>query len=110
MRIERISYKHGMLNKPSQRKKLKTKYLAGSQISDEILKMIHEENILSLTGTLGEKEGALPTEYEEVRIKTNDRETKFEIYNKGMSMFSNETPELKRAFKFCVKLQNEMQL
>ena len=110
MQIERISYKYGMLKKPSQRKKLRARHLVKGSISEEILSVINEEEILSLSGTLGYKDGAMPIEYEEVKIVADGKQTTFEIYNKGMSMFTNETPELKRAFKLCVILQREMRL
>ena len=49
-------------------------------------------------------------EYEEIKIKADDGETTFEIYNKGMSMILEETPELKRVFELCVKLQQKLKL
>ena len=110
MEIERISYKHGMLKKPSHKKKLRAKHLVKGQIPSEILKLIEDEEIFSLSGTYGEKDGVIPMEYEEVKIKADGNETTFEIYNKGMSMFTNETQELKRAYKLCVRLQREMRL
>jgi len=34
---------------------------------------------MSINGTLGEKEGGFPIEYEEVRIKADGKETLFEV-------------------------------
>jgi len=65
---------------------------------------------MSIKGTLGEKEGAYPIEYEEVKIVAESSETRFEIYNKGMSIFVNETAELKRVFELCVKLRAALRL
>lgn len=79
-------------------------------ISEEISSLIEGEKIMSIYGTLGERECAMPIEYEEVVIKADGNETSFEVYNKGMSMVTNETPELKRAFKLCVKLQRAFRL
>jgi hypothetical protein len=110
MVVEYIKYKHGMINKPSQRKKLKAGYLDKDNIPDEITKLITEKDILSITGTLGNKEGAMPIEYEEIKIRADGKETRFEIYNKGMSMFTNETDELKRVFEFCTRLQRKLRL
>ena len=110
MEIEYIRYKHGTINKPSQRKKLKASLLEKENIPDEIITLIEEKEILSIKGTLGIKEGATPIEYEEIKIKADEGETTFEIYNKGMSMILEETPELKRVFELCVKLQQKLKL
>jgi hypothetical protein len=108
MKIEHISYKHGMIKKPSQRKKLHARYLHKGNIPDEIVALIEENGVMSIKGTLGEKEGGYPIEYEEVKIKAEGNETRFEVYNKGMSIFVNETAELKRVFKLCIKLQDAL--
>jgi len=94
MEIEHIRYKRGMIEKPSQRKRLAAKYLEKEKISDEIIALIKKNDVMSINGTIGEKEGGFPIEYEEVKIKADGKETLFEVYNKGMSMFVNETPEL----------------
>ena len=105
MQIEHISYKHGMIKKPSHRKKLHARYLRKGNISDEIAALKKEKGVMSIKGTLGEREGAYPIEYEEVIIKAEGNRTRFEVYNKGMSIFVNETAELKRVFELCIKLK-----
>jgi len=110
MQIEQISYKHGMIKKPSHRKKLHARYLSKGNIPDEIVALIEENEVMSIKGTLGEKEGGYPIEYEEVKIIADGNETRFEVYNKGMSIFVNETAELKRVFELCIKLQAALRL
>lgn len=99
-----------MINKPSQRKKLNAIYLETGKIPEELASLVQEKEIMKIKGTLGSKDGAVPIEYEEVKIRADGEETTFEIFNKGMSMFTNETPELKRVFEFCCKLQRELRL
>ena len=110
MEIDHISYKRGMIKKPSQRKRLRASHISKTDISAEIAALIEENQIMMIKGTLGEKDGAIPIEYEEVKITAGDDETCFEVYNKGMSMFVNETSELKRVFKLCIKLQDALRL
>lgn len=110
MEVEFIRYKYGMINKPSQRKKLRAKYLEKDNIPKEFATLIEEKEIMSIKGTLGDKEGGVPIEYEEVKIIADGKETIFEIYNKGMSMISNETSELKRVFELCCKLKMKLRL
>ena len=99
-----------MIKKPSHRKQLRAGYLNKENIPDEIAALIEENSVMAIKGTLGEKEGGHPIEYEEVIIKAEGNETRFEVYNKGMSMFVNETAELKRVFELCIKLQAELRL
>ena len=108
MNVKFIRYKYGMINKPSQRTKLVAKTLEEGNIPLELSRLIEEKDIMSVKGTLGNKEGGVPIEYEEVTISADEKETTFEIYNKGMSMFIAETNELKRVFEFCVRLQREL--
>lgn len=110
MEIDHISYKHGMIKKPSHRKKLHAGYLNKGDIPAEIVALIEDNEVMSIKGTLGEQEGGYPIEYEEVKIKSDGNETSFEVYNKGMSMFVNETAELKRVFELCIKLQAALRL
>ena len=94
MEVEYIRYKYGMINKPSQRKKLKKIYLEKGNIPTEIIKLIEEKEIFSIKGTLGNKDGAIPIEYEEVKIKADGKETKFEIYNKGVIRGQSKNSEV----------------
>jgi len=90
-----------MLKKPSEKKKLNPVVFKGEQLSDELKSLIEDNDILSISGTLGIKEGYQPIEYEEVKIKADGNVTIIRIYNKGMSMMTAETPELKQVFQFC---------
>jgi len=110
MKVKFISYKYGMINKPSQRKKLVAKTLKEENIPLELARLIEEKEIMSVKGTLGNKKAGTPIEYEEVKIMANEKETTFEIYNKGLSMFIDESNELKRVFELCVRLQRELRL
>lgn len=110
MKVKFIRYKYGMIDKPSRRKMLVAKTLEEKDIPLELSRLIEEKDIMSVKGTLGNKEGGVPIEYEEVKIMADEKETTFEIYNKGLSMFIDESNELKRVFEFCVSLQRELRL
>lgn len=82
----------------------------GNEIPNEIKLIIEENDILSLSGTFGNKEGGFPVEYEEIKIKSNGKWTSYEVYNKGISMLYSETPELKKLFPLCCKLHEKVRL
>ena len=64
MVVDDIRYKYGMINKPSQEKRLKASHLEKNNIPEEIVKLIEEKEPLSINGTLGSKKGAMPIESE----------------------------------------------
>lgn len=104
MIVDHVSYKHGMIKNLSERDKLKLRRFNAEEIPKEVLVLIKKNDLLSLSGQFGMKEGGDPTEYEELEIKSGDKSAKVEIFNKGMSMFLQETPELKRLFEVCCRL------
>jgi hypothetical protein len=69
----------------------------------ELARLIEEKDIMSVKGTLGNKKAVTPIEYEEVKIMADEIETTFEIYNKRLSIFIDESNELKRVFELCVR-------
>jgi hypothetical protein len=94
-----------MIMRPSQRDNLKSVEFKSEGIPEEVKRLIVKNDLLSLQGTIGMQEGAAPIEYEELEIKAGDRKTAIQVFNKGMSMFLQETPELKRIFEVCCRLQ-----
>lgn len=106
MNVQYIRYKHGLINKTSDRKKLPKHQFSGEDIPDELSTLIRDNDLLSLNGSFGLKEGADPIEYDEIRIKAGNIVCELEIYNKGIAMMFAETPELKRIFQVCCKLQD----
>ncbi len=105
MKIQSIQCIGGMIEKPSQRKDLIAHCLTQEQINEDLIQEIRDKDLLSISGTLGMKEGGVPIQYEHVKITGNGLVTEFEVYNRAISMFLDETPELKRIFPFCSKLQ-----
>ena len=55
MKIDYISYKQGLLMKLSERKHLKPIVLKDEQLTEALLSSIEENDILSITGTIGDK-------------------------------------------------------
>ena len=105
MNIDCICYKHGMIKKLSDRDDLKSVELKDDAIPDEVRRLVEKNDLISLYGKIGMKEGASPIEYEELTIVSGERTAEVQIFNKGMSMFLQETPELKRVFEVCCRLQ-----
>ena len=110
MNIHSIRYKYGFLNKLSDRKKLANNYLIPPNIPENILSLIEENELMALNGTFGIKEGTHPVEYDSLRIQTEGNHCEIEVYNKGASLIMEETPELKRIFPVCCKLQELFRL
>jgi hypothetical protein len=110
MNIEYISYKQGILMKLTERKQLKPIILKDEQLTQTLLSSIKENDILSITGGIGDKRGHFPMLYEEIKIKSNSKVNIIKIYGKGIAMAKTETLELKQLSKFCDALNEQILL
>jgi hypothetical protein len=110
MKIDYISYKQGILMKLAERKQLKPIILKDGQLTEALLFSIEENDILSITGGIGDKKGHFPMQYEEIKIKSDGKVNIIKIYSKGMVMAKTETetPELKQVSKFCDALHEQI--
>jgi len=108
MNIEYISYKQGILMKLSERKQLKPTVLKDEQLTERLLASIGNNDILSITGTFGDKKSHFPMMYEEIKIKSDAKVNVIKIYGKGMAMAKHGTPELQQVSKFCDVLQEQI--
>ena len=108
MNIDYISYKQGILMKLAERKQLKPIVLKDEQLTEALISSIEENDILSITGGIGNKKGHFPMLYEEIKIKSEGKVNIIKIYSKGVAMAKTEISELKRVSKFCDALHEQI--
>lgn len=101
--IEKIEYRHGLLKKGKQPADLPVKIWRNSQITPEILKSIHNEDFLNLSGTYGNRSIGSPPEYDCLKIILTDDEVKIEFFNRGISLFTEDNETYRRIHRvLCV--------
>lgn len=89
--IEKIEYRHGFLEKGKQATELPVKVWRSSQINAEIIQSIHNEDILNLGGTYGDRSIGSPPEYDYLKIILTDDEVEIEFFNRGMSLLTADS-------------------
>ena len=101
--IEKIEYCHGLLEKGKQPADLPVKTWRNSQITPEILKSIHNEDILNLGGTYGDASIGSPPEYDYLKIILTDDEVEIEFFNRCISLFTADNETFRRIHRvLCV--------
>ena len=73
MNVQYIRYKYGLIETISDRKRLTKHQFIDRDISDELSALIENNDLLGLNGSFGLKDGADPIEYDEIRIKSDNR-------------------------------------
>ena len=101
--IEKIEYRHGLLEKGKKPTDLPVKIWCDSQINPEILKSIHNEDILNLGGTYGDRGIGSPPEYDYLRIILTDDEVEIEFFNRCISLFTTDDETYRKIHRvLCV--------
>jgi len=101
--IEKIEYRHGLLEKGKQPADLPVKIWSNSQTTPEILKSIHNEDILNLGGAYGDRSIGNPPEYDHLKIILTDNEVEIEFFNRGISLFTTDNETYRRIHRvLCV--------
>ncbi len=101
--IERIEYRHGMLEKGKQPADLPVKIWRRSQITPDILKPINNEDILNLGGSYGDRSIGSPPEYDYLKIILTDDEVEIEFFNRGILLLTADNETYRRIHRvLCV--------
>ena len=102
--LERIEYRRGMLETGTTPKILPMRTWSGGQISPEIRKAIHEDDILNLGGVYGDKDAGDPVEYDHLRLVLTDDVVEIEVFNRAITLFTTDDEKIKRIHRVLCKL------
>ena len=102
--LERIEYRHGMLETGTTPKSLPMRTWSGERISPEIRKAIHEDDILNLGGVYRDKDAGDPVEYDNLRLVLTDDVVEIEVFNRGITLFTTDDEKIKRIHRVLCKL------
>lgn len=101
--LERIEYRHGMLESGMKPGDLPVKTWRGAEISTEVRKSVNEEDILNLGGSYGDKDVGDPVEYDHLRLILTDDVVEIEVFNRGITLFTTDDEKVKRIHRvLCI--------
>jgi len=106
--IEKIEYRHGLLEKGKQATDLPVKIWRGSQINAEIIRSLHNEDILNLGGVYGNKNIGDPPEYDYLKIILTDDDVQIEFFKRGLSLLTSDSETYRRIHRFLCILDNHI--
>jgi len=106
--IKKIEYRHGLLEKGRQAADIPVKIWRGPQINVEIIRSLHNEDILNLGGVYGDKDIGDSPEYNHLRIVLTDDEVQIEFFNRGLSLLIADNETYRRIHRFLCVLDNHV--
>jgi len=104
--LERIEYRHGMLESGMKPGDLPARTWHGAKIPVEVRKSVNEEDILNLGGVYGNKDAGDPVEYDHLRLVLTDDVVEIEVFNRGITLFTTGDEKVKRIHRVLCKLDD----
>lgn len=105
MKINKITYKGGMINKLSEMDALEKIVLEGNDIPDNILKVIEETKIYEIGGSYGDERVGTPVQYDSLLIEHDNKSVSVVSFNIAIFMFKAEDAYIKRVFQVMAQFQ-----
>lgn len=104
-RIDRVVYRHGFLEDPGDLTPLRAVELSGERLTEEVVRSIHENGLLSLDGTHGDPDVGEPIQYDEIRIEHDRGTAVVTVFNRAIMLFKTDDPLFVRIHRACGKIE-----
>lgn len=105
MKIKKLTYQGGMINRLSEINSLEKIEFTENDIPDNILKVIEETKIVELGGKYGDERVGAPIQYDSLLIEYDDKSISIVSFNIAIFMFKAEDPYIKRVFQVMAQFQ-----
>ncbi len=101
--ISKITYRYGFLNDLDieDDSDLQTIVLAGSDITDDLLRKIHDHEILGATGIHGDPAVGDPIQVDELDFEHPGGPTRFTLYNRAIMLFHTNEEFYVQVHRVC---------
>ncbi len=100
-RIDRVTYRQGMVSDPKDLSKLKSTVLEGPTLSREIVVAIHDNELLGAAGNYGDPLAGDPLQYDELIIEHEGDTTRIVVYNRAIMLFTTDKKIYKQVHRVC---------
>ena len=105
-RINKITYKAGMLRSVGDRSKLYKFAIPADKIPLEVAKLFTEDNVYELTGDYGDPAWGKPIEYKWMEIEKDGKKYQYEIFNLAVLMFNTDDERIRRLMRCIIKIED----
>lgn len=99
--INKITYRHGFLDDIEDDADLKAIILDSADVLQDILRVIHDNQILGAGGVYGDPTVGDPLQIDELEIEHPDGPTRITLYNRAIMLFSTNEEFYARIHRVC---------
>jgi hypothetical protein len=104
--IERIEYRHGLVETGMSPDDLPTETWTGPAMPPGVRWAIEKERLLELGGVYGDRRAGNPMQYERLRLIGADRAVQITFYNRAIALFTTDTDRVRRIHRVLCKLDD----
>ncbi|GBD88561.1 hypothetical protein BMS3Abin03_02497 [bacterium BMS3Abin03] len=108
MKIKKVTYRGGMIEKLSDKIKLDEIVLLGDEIPQNILDVIDETKIIEIGGVYGDDKVGVPILYDLLTIEFDNTIITIEAFNITIFLIKTNDAYIKRVFKVLAQFQRLM--
>lgn len=108
-KIDRITFKSGMLESIDEKSSCEEHVLTADQIPQEIQQVFISDKVSELSGTWGDPDYGSPIQYQWAIVETeNGKSYEYEVCNLAIMIFHSKDEKIKRLFRFLARLDRCM--
>ncbi|MCZ6563204.1 MAG: hypothetical protein O6948_09855 [Deltaproteobacteria bacterium] len=100
-KIQRVTYRRGMLSDPEDLSGLESTVLEGPALSREIIVTIHDNELLGASDNYGDPLVGDPLQYDELIIEHTGGTTRIALYNRAIMLFTTDDEFYKQVHRVC---------
>lgn len=103
-RIDRIVYRHGFTDDIETEEGLKEIVLEGPAITEEIVRAIHDNELLGTSGFYGDPTVGDPLQVDHLEIDHGEGRTEITLYNRGIMLLGTNEEYFVQVHRVCCKI------
>jgi len=103
-RIERIEYRHGMLDDGAEPDALPVRTWRGNDLPEELRSAVFDEGILELGGVYGDPDVGDPVQYDHLKIFLDDEVVHIEFFNRAIALLFADEERFRQIHRVLCKL------
>jgi len=105
--IHKVVYRWGMVDDPSDWQGLKTAILERSELPDEVVNAIFDNDLLAAGGVYGIPDVGEPIEINSLQITHEHGVTELTVYNLGIMLFHTDDEIYPRILRVCSVIRKQ---
>ncbi len=106
-RIDRIVYRHGQTHDFETEEGLEEIVLEGPQVTDEVVRAIHDNELLGASGFYGDPTVGNPLQVDSLAISHDGERTEIILYNRVIMLLGTNEAFYVQVHRVCCKIERQ---